>query len=298
MIAGLIALRLLVADAEPLGDAGAHVVVDDVGAGDQPAGDLLAPRVLQVEGQRLLAVARPDVDGVGQVELARRDLDHRGAEVGEHLRRRTGRRWPGRSRARATPASGASGDGRCSVAAGRGAQPAATSATSTVVAARGRIGGLATPSKPCDVADLADRAELGVVELDDHALALPAARRAAPPPATGSAAARSSPRRRGAPTRRAAGWRSPRRSRRTPRPGPARSSRSRRTAMHRPVRRGRRVDAGRVGPQERVLERRPLVQPARRRRPGRCPSAPAGRSTTGGSSGASWRRAASPSRSC
>ena len=55
----------------------------------------------------------------------------------------------------------------------------------------------------------------------------------------------------------------------------------------RPVGAGGRVDAGGVGPEEVVLERRPLVQPRARRRPGRCPSAPAGRSTTGGSSGAS-----------
>ena len=35
--------RLVVADPQPLGHAGAHVVVDDVGAGDQAPGDVSSP---------------------------------------------------------------------------------------------------------------------------------------------------------------------------------------------------------------------------------------------------------------
>jgi hypothetical protein len=44
---------VLVPDAEPLGDAGAHVVVHDVGALDQPVSDLATSRIFEVEGDRL-----------------------------------------------------------------------------------------------------------------------------------------------------------------------------------------------------------------------------------------------------
>ena len=78
--------RLLVADLQPLGHARAHVVVEDVGGGDQPVGDLQPAGVLEVEGEGELAVAGADVDGVGEVEVERRHLDHGGTVVGEDLR--------------------------------------------------------------------------------------------------------------------------------------------------------------------------------------------------------------------
>ena len=50
---------LLVADAEPLGDAGAHVVVDDVGPLDQPPGDLLPRGCLRSRASACLPWLEP-----------------------------------------------------------------------------------------------------------------------------------------------------------------------------------------------------------------------------------------------
>lgn len=77
------------ADTEPLGDAGAQPLDEDVGALGEVEHDLRAPRGLEVDGHRAL-VAVGDV--VGRVDAqtgAGRAIDahHVGAEVGEHHRR-------------------------------------------------------------------------------------------------------------------------------------------------------------------------------------------------------------------
>ena len=287
--------RLLVADAEALGDAGAHVVVDDVRPLDQAAGDLLALRVLEVEGERLLAVARADVDGVGEVEVARRDLEHRGAEVGQDLR--TERPGDGETEVEHEHAGQRRVRGRCRRGAARSRHPLG-----------GDVGDVGRRCRPgpdrrrfdaverVDVADLADRAVLGIVELDDHALG---GQRLVEQRLLGRQDRLQADPRRGAEAHPlVAGPGGHRGGRLDERLGlgPHAASRSHRRrwppAAPPPGRRRLRWPAGRCA------RTAPTGAATRRHRPGRCPSAPAGRSTTGGSSGASWRPAATPSRSC
>ena len=83
--------RLLVADADAVGDAGPEVVQHDVGPREQPVDDLLALVRLQVDGEALLPARRLEVQHpaghvAAVVALRRLDLDHARSEVGEQAR--------------------------------------------------------------------------------------------------------------------------------------------------------------------------------------------------------------------
>ena len=80
--------RLLVADAQPLGDAGAEVVHDDIRVPQQPVHDLLTLRCLEVDPDALLArrgleEQHPARRVPADLALGRLDLDHARTEVGE-----------------------------------------------------------------------------------------------------------------------------------------------------------------------------------------------------------------------
>ena len=82
-------LGLFVSEAEALRDAGAQVVVHDVGGRDEIARDALAVGRLQVDGDGALAALARGVGrvGFGADALADRvDLDHVGAEIAQHHR--------------------------------------------------------------------------------------------------------------------------------------------------------------------------------------------------------------------
>ena len=82
-------LGLFVSEPEALRDAGAQVVVHDVGGRDQIARDALAVGRLQVDGDGTLAALARGVGrvGFGADPLADRvDLDHVGAEIAQHHR--------------------------------------------------------------------------------------------------------------------------------------------------------------------------------------------------------------------
>src|SRR5262249_24959379 len=72
--------------AEPLGDAGAHVLHEDVGRRDEPTQHLEAGRLLEVDGDGALAAVPAEEAGqlAERVTLERLDLDDAGAHVGKH----------------------------------------------------------------------------------------------------------------------------------------------------------------------------------------------------------------------
>ena len=135
------------------------------------------------------------------------------------------------------PARGAAGIGASSPAAtaSRRVQVACRSAGSVSVAVRGRMGGFGDSIERVHVPDLPDRAVLGVVELDDHALVLEGRVEQRLPRATGSAAERCSPTSTARSTPPAGGWRWRAPYRRGRRPGRAPAIRS----HHHRRRRGR-----------------------------------------------------------
>src|SRR5581483_2323234 len=61
--AGVLRTEALVAQAQPLHHAGAEVLDRDVGGAGQPAGEVDAPRVLEVDGDRALVAVRDQVGG-------------------------------------------------------------------------------------------------------------------------------------------------------------------------------------------------------------------------------------------
>ena len=86
---GIDALAVFVRDPEPLGDAGSHVVMHDVGPGDELERDLLARLGLDVEADVALAARAAHerlVHHAHAVAGDRLDLDHVRAEVAEDHR--------------------------------------------------------------------------------------------------------------------------------------------------------------------------------------------------------------------
>lgn len=86
--------QLLVPEAEALDGAGGEVLDEDIGLGEQGVKDLLALRVLEVEGEALLVAIEPDevarhsvdrrIVAAREIAGARPfDLDHPGPEVRE-----------------------------------------------------------------------------------------------------------------------------------------------------------------------------------------------------------------------
>ena len=97
----VVLLECPVIEAQPIGDALAEVLHEDVGLRDELVDDLFRPVLLQIEGDALLVAIRRLEVGVGHVRDVQTrhdedtaagiaadalfDLDHFGAEVGEHL---------------------------------------------------------------------------------------------------------------------------------------------------------------------------------------------------------------------
>jgi hypothetical protein len=88
----------LVTDAQALGHAGAEVLQEHVGGGDEAIEDVQGAGRLQVEGEAALAVVvanelgRVAAGGAERIaQLGRLDLDDVGAQVGQHLPGE----WPG-----------------------------------------------------------------------------------------------------------------------------------------------------------------------------------------------------------
>ena len=118
-----------IVDAQPRRHAPRHVVVDDVGAGDEPLGHLQPVGVLEVEGQRPLAALAADerlARPAHGVAADRFDLHHVGTQVGQDHGAERARRGTARSRAagRRRGRSGGRGTGAADVAAHGGAATA------------------------------------------------------------------------------------------------------------------------------------------------------------------------------